>query len=178
MPNEPQTERDQKTRHIRCGDLIISPLMIVGGIWFAYDSYLMSHAAIAAGNATIPTAPGLMPFVVSTLVVLCSIFVFVNALRSGADLSFLRWQRLTPVLTDRGNLTAPIVMGLFATYVFVLIGTVPFLVATVAFGVTMMAIFKATKWRWIVVINAIYAVFVIYCFTNFAYTKFPFSWPF
>lgn len=178
MPNEPQTEMDQKTRHIRCGDLIISPLMIVGGIWFAYDSYLMSHSAIATGNASIPTAPGLMPFVVSVLIVLCSAFVFVNALRSGADLSFLQWRRLKPVLTTRENLTAPIVMGLFATYVFVLIGNLPFLVATVVFSIAMMGVFKATKWRWIVLINAVYAVFVIYCFTNFAYTKFPFSWPF
>lgn len=178
MDSQPRTEMDPKIRRIRCGDLVISPLMIAGGLWFAYDSYQMSHAAIAAGKASIPTAPGLMPFVVSVLIIICSIYVLVNALISGADLSALRWQRLKPVLADRENLTAPIVMGMFAAYVFVLIGNLPFVVATAVFGITMMAVFKATRWRWIVVINVAYAFFVVYCFTEFAFTKFPFSWPF
>lgn len=178
MQNEPRTEMDKKTHGIRCGDLVISPLMVVGGLWFAYDSYRMSHAAIVAGKATIETAPGLMPFVVSTLIVLCSVYVFVNALRSGADLGFLQWARLKPALTNREKLTAPIVMGLFAAYVFLLIGNLPFLVATVIFGIAMMGIFKATQWRWIIVINVVYAAVVVYCFTEFAFTKFPFSWPF
>ena len=66
-------------------------------------------------------------------------------------------------------------MAFFATYVFVLIGRVPFIAATLAFGIGMMAVFKSTKWYWIVVINVAYATFVIYAFTNFAYTKFPMS---
>ena len=73
------------------------------------------------------------------------------------------------------NWTPLIVMSYFAAYVFNLIGRIPFIFATLAFGIAMMATFRAAKLVWIVVINVLYAVFVIYCFSNFAYTKFPMS---
>ena len=64
-------------------------------------------------------------------------------------------------------------MAYFIIYVFVLVGRIPFLYATLAFGISMMLTIKATKLHWIILINVLYASFVIYCFTNFAYTKFP-----
>lgn len=169
---------EERTHRIRRGDLIISPLMIAGSCWFAYDSYEMSRIAIETGNATIPTSPGLMPFLISVLIAICSVRVFVIALRSGADLSFLRLESLRPHFAQREHWTAPIVMGLFATYVFVLIGHIPFLAATIAYGIAMMVFFKATRWIWILTINVVYAVFVVFCFSEFAFTNFPHPWPF
>ena len=169
----PIEDSTPRTRNIRRADLVVSPIMIVGGLWFAYDSIRISIETISAGHATIETSPGLFPLIISTLIVVTSIWVFVHALRSGARYDFLRPVAVKAWASNRENWTPLIVMAFFVLYVFVLIGRIPFEFATAAFGVAMMATFKATKWRWIIVINAAYAAFVIYAFSNFAYTQFP-----
>lgn len=167
------TETLEKTRMIRRADLIVSPLMIAGGLWFAYDSIRITIETISAGHATLVTSPGLMPLIISSLIVLTSTWLFFNAIRSGARLDFLRPAVVRAWASRWENWTPLIVMAFFATYVFVLIGRIPFIFATLVFGIGMMATFKAAKWYWIIVINVAYATFVIYAFTNFAYTKFP-----
>lgn len=164
---------DPKLRTIRRADLIVSTLMIIVGLWFAGDSFLMSWKTIKAGHATVATSPGLFPFIVSTLIVLTSISVLVNAIRSGVSLAFLKPQAIKKWSSKLENWTPLIVMAYFIIYVFILVGQIPFLYATLAFGISMMVTFKATKLHWIILINVLYASFVIYCFTNFAYTKFP-----
>ncbi len=168
-------EQDRKIRTIRRADLIVSTILIIGGLWFAYDSFMMSYKTIKDGHATIATSPGLFPFIISLLIVLTSCSVLVNAIRSGASLAFLTPRFLKSWMASFENWTPLIVMGYFVMYVFILIGRIPFIFATLAFGIAMMATFRATKLIWIVVINVLYAVFVIYCFSNFAYTKFPMS---
>lgn len=166
---------DEKTKRIRRGDLIISPVMIVGGLWFAYDSFMMSYGTIQSGEATIPTSPGLLPFLISLLIVACSVAVLRNAIRSGADLSFLAPEVIKRVASKFENWTALLVMAMFAVYVFVLIGRIPFIAATILFGVAMMGVFKAAKPIWIAVITVTYATIVVYCFSTFAATQFPMS---
>ena len=168
-------EQDKKIRTIRRSDLIVSTIMIIGGLWFAYDSVIMSYKTIKAGHATIATSPGLFPLIISVLIVLTSISVLVNAIRSGASLTFLTPSFIKNWAASFENWTPLIVMAYFVTYVFILIGNIPFIFATLAFGIAMMATFRATKLIWIVIINVLYATFVIYCFSNFAYTKFPMS---
>ncbi len=165
----------ERTRTIRRADLVVSPLMIAGGLWFAYDSIQISIETISAGHATIVTSPGLLPLIISLLIVVTSIWLFINAIRSGARPDFLKPAVIRNWASKRDSWTPLIVMAFFATYVFGLIGRVPFIAATLVFGIGMMAVFKATKWYWIIVINVAYATFVIYAFTNFAYTKFPMS---
>lgn len=168
-------EQDKKVKTIRRSDLIVSTIMIIGGLWFAYDSFLMSYKTISAGHATVATSPGLFPFIISVLITLTSVSVLVHAIRSGASLSFLTPQFIKNWASNSENWTPLIVMVYFVTYVFILIGNIPFIFATLAFGIAMMATFRATKLIWIAVINVLYATFVIYCFSNFAYTKFPMS---
>ena len=165
--------QDDKVRTIRQADLVVSPLMIIGGLWFAYDSIMISIETIRSGHATISTSPGLMPLIISTLIVITSISVLINAIRSGAQPTFLRSEVIRKWAGSFENWTPLVVMAYFLIYVFGLIGRVPFVFATIAFGITMMVTFRATKLIWIFLINICYATFVIYCFTNFAYTKFP-----
>ena len=166
-------QQDEKTRTIRRADLVISTILILGGVWLAYDSFMMSWQTIKAGHATISTSPGLFPLIISILIVLTSASVLRNAIRSGASLRFLTPAAIKRWAADFGNWTPLIVMAYFLIYVFGLVGRIPFFYATLAFGVSMMTTFKATRLVWIVLINVLYAAFVIYCFTNFAYTKFP-----
>ncbi len=114
-----------------------------------------------------------MPFIISTLIVITSISVLVNAIRSGARPTFFKPEVIRQWAGSFDNWTPLVVMSYFLIYVFGLIGRVPFVIATIAFGITMMVTFRATKLIWIFLINISYATFVIYCFTNFAYTKFP-----
>ncbi len=49
--------QDDKVRIIRQADLVVSPLMIIGGLWFAYDSLMITIETIGSGHATISTSP-------------------------------------------------------------------------------------------------------------------------
>jgi divalent metal cation (Fe/Co/Zn/Cd) transporter len=171
-PQETATQ-DNKVRSIRQADLVVSTLMIIGGLWFAYDSLMIIIETVNSGHATISTSPGLLPFIISMLIVITSISVLRNAIRSGARPTFLRLKVIREWAGSFDNWTPLVVMAYFVIYVFGLIGRVPFVFATIAFGITMMVTFKATKLIWILLINICYVTFVIYCFTNFAYTKFP-----
>lgn len=168
-------EQDKKVLIIRRSDLIVSTIMVIGGLWFAYDSFMMSYQTIKAGHATIATSPGLFPFIISVLIILSSISVLLNAIRSGASLSFLTPSFLRSWVASFENWISLIVMFYFVVYVFILIGRIPFIFATLTFGIAMMLTFRATRIIWIVIINVVYSTFVIYCFSNFAYTKFPMS---
>jgi len=168
-------ELDNKVLTIRRSDLIVSTIMILGGLWFAYDSFKMSYLTIKAGHATIATSPGLFPFIISVLIILCSISVLLNAIRSGASLTFLTPSFLKRWAANFENWIPLVVMCYFVVFVFILIGRIPFIFATLSFGMAMMLTFRATRVIWIVVINVVYSTFVIYCFSNFAYTKFPMS---
>lgn len=164
---------DDKTRRLRRGDLIISPLMILGGVWLAIDSFLMSRETILSGESTVATSPGLLPIIISSLIVICSVSVLLNAIRSGADLSFLKPSALGPIASKFENWTSLIVMAMFAIYIFVLIGRIPFIAATILFGVSMMLVFKAAKPIWVFVIVGVYSLVVIYSFSELAATQFP-----
>ena len=165
--------KDEKVGTIRKADLAVSPLMIIGGLWFAYDSLRIIIETVRSGHATISTSPGLMPLIISVLIVITSISVLLHAIRSGARPTFLKPAVIREWVSSFENWTPLVVMLYFLIYVFGLIGRVPFVVATISFGVVMMITFRATKLIWILLINVCYTVFVIYCFTNFAYTKFP-----
>lgn len=164
---------DEKTRKMRSGDLVISPVMMVLSLYFTVESLFMIADTTSSGVSTIATSPGLFPALIGFLIFCCSGWVFWNALRSRVGYWFLKPEVIRAYLSRWDSWQPAVVIAMFVAYVFVLIGWLPFLVATALFGITMMAVFRAAK-PWVIVAIVIpYVVFVGYAFTRFAATSFP-----
>ena len=166
---------DSQTKKIRDADLLISALLIAGSLWTAYESFRMSHEVYSKGFATLYTVPGLFPFIVSVAILGCSIYVFLNALRVGGDLKFLLPAAVKESFTSLEAFTPTIVFAALVIYVFILAERVSFDIATFIFAASLMAVFKATKFIWIIIISAIYAVVIVYFFGEVVGTSFPVS---
>jgi len=164
---------DEKTKNMRDGDIIISILLILVSIWTAYESLRMSYEMYSRGLADFYTVPGLSPFIVSVLILICAIVVLVNAIRVGGDLKFLSPTVLKKTFSSLETFTPIIVIGLMWIYVFILVDRIPFTIATFIFIVLLMVIFKATRLIWTLLISALYSVAIVYFFAKIVGTIFP-----
>jgi hypothetical protein len=164
---------DEKVKKIRDGDILISILMILGSSWAIYESLRMSYEVYFKGRATLYTVPGLFPFIVSLCILGGSIWVFINAIRSGGDLKFLSPCALKKTFSSFKAFIPTIVMGLMWIYVFIFVGRIHFIIATFLFISLFMITFKATQWIRILLISALYSAAIVYFFSKVVGTQFP-----
>lgn len=174
-PEVTQPALEAKTKKIRDADLVVSALFIAGSLWTAYESFRMSHEVYSKGLANLYTVPGLFPFIVSVAILGCSIYVFINALRVGGDLKFLMPSKIKASFSSLEAFTPTIVFAALAVYVFILAERVSFDIATFIFVASLMAVFRAAKPIWIIIISAIYASAIVYFFGEIVGTSFPVS---
>jgi len=170
-----QPALDSKTKKIRDADLIISALFIAGSLWTAYESFRMSREVYTKGLANLYTVPGLFPFIVSVAILGCSIYVFLNALRVGGDLKFLLPSNIMKSFNSLEAFTPTIVFVALVVYVYILAERISFDIATFIFVAFLMAVFKAAKLIWIIVISALYAAVIVFFFSEVVGTSFPVS---
>ena len=160
-------------KKIRDADLLIGASLLIIFGWTAYESFRMSAERIAAGTATIYTAPGLVPFIISLIIIFCVISVIRRAISDGADLTFLSPRGLKASYSVPGAFSAMIVMAFLSAYVFLLAPFVPFALSTFIFTAGFMLLYKAAKPVWIFVISFSFSLVVVNFFSIVVGVRFP-----
>lgn len=157
------------------GELVISVALMAGSVWTFYQGIIMSIDIYRRVQPPIYTLPGVLPMIVSTLILLASIKVLRYAMAHGA--SFRALKSMWIKLPEKGSETATVtlVLGWMAIYVLVLIEYLPFEIATFVFTFVLMWLNKAaTLWK-MVVISLVFSVVVTYFFAEVVRTPFPHS---
>lgn len=166
--------QEPKKISYRDADILLSCVLIGIFGYTAWDSYRMSAERIGKKMATLYTAPGLIPFIVSTLIIICSGAVIVHAYRSGGRLrlaAFLEGAK-GALRSEKGRSTIIVFLFLFA-YIFILIGNVPFVYATLIYVLLSLFTFRAGRPVTLTIIGVLYSVGVVMFFARIVGTGFP-----
>jgi hypothetical protein len=156
-------------------DLIIGILLIIVNIWVAYESVHMSIVIYQKTGGTIYTVPGLFPFIVSVILIICALRVITRAVASGATLKSFSIEQFKNTLKDRDSYTMIIVIAWMAIFVLILIRIMPFEIATAGFILFLLLMFRATSLWKAILISIVYASAVVFFFARVVGTRFPMS---
>jgi len=171
---EEEKKDERKKLSIRDIDILLGIVLVGFFTWTAVKSILMSRERIDKGMATVYTAPGLMPFIISTLIIICLIYVLVYAFKNGGRFRFREYfQIFKKSLSDEKTKATLLEFFLFFVYVFVLIGKLPFIPATIIYVLICLFIFKAGKPLSLIVIGVTYSIGVVLFFYRVVGTVFP-----
>lgn len=167
--------RELKKLSYRDVDILLSCGLIGIFGYTAWDSYRMSAERIGKKMATLSTAPGLMPFIVSILIIVCSVSVITHAARSGGRLRRPTdyFGALRGVFKDETGRSTLTIFSLLFLYIFGFIGNIPFVFATLLYVLLSLFVFKAGKPAGLVAIGVLYSVGVVLFFAKIVGTSFP-----
>jgi len=169
-------EKDEKEKKlsIRDADIVLGIVLILFFSWTAAESIRMSKERIDKGMATVYTAPGLMPLVISVLILVCVTYVVVYAFRNGGRIRIKEYfQIFKGSLSDEKTQATLLEFFLLSAYVFLLIGRLPFIPATIIFVLVSLFVFKAGKPLTLILIGVPFSVAVVYFFYRVVGTVFP-----
>ena len=170
---EKEDEREKKLS-IRDVDIILGIILFAFFSWTAYEAIRMSKERIDKGMATLYTAPGLMPFIMSLLILICVVYVIIYAFRHGGRIRTREYFHLfKSSLSDEKTRTTLLVFFLIFVYIFILIGRIPFIPATIIYVLASYFIFKAGKPLHLIIIGVSFSVGIVYFFYRIVGTYFP-----
>lgn len=164
-------EKNELSKHQ--GELVLSIIFILGSLWIMYRSVLMSIDVYNRTQPDVYTLPGIFPFIVAVLIILCSVSVILHAVKGGARLNFISFERFRESLKRKDMQVFLVLIGWMMIYVFLLMEYLPFEIATFIFIFFLFRVFKAASlWR-SVLISALFSLIVVYFFAVIVRTPFP-----
>lgn len=166
-------EKENKTS-IRDADIVLGIVLFIFFGWTAWKSILMSKERIDKGMATVYTAPGLMPFIISILLLFCLVYIIVYSLKNGGHIRIKEYPKIIKnSLLQEKTRSVLLVFFLLFVYVFILIGRVPFIPATIIYVLAFLFLFKAGKPIVLILTGVLFSVAVVYFFNLTVRTIFP-----
>jgi len=171
---EEEKEEDRKKLSIRDIDMILGIILIIIFGWTAIESIRMSKERMDKGMATLYTAPGLMPFIISILIIACIAYVIYYSYKKGGRLRIKEYPRLlkNSLMQEKARSVLLIFFLLFA-YIYILIGRIPFIPATIIYVLAFLFVFKAGKPIVLILVGIAFSVGVVYFFYLTVSTVFP-----
>lgn len=167
-------EEKEKKLSVHDIDMILGIVLFIFFGWTAWKSVLMSKERIDKGLATIYTAPGLMPFIISILLLLCLAYIVVYSFKAGGRIRIKEYpQILKNSLSRETTRSALLVFFLLFVYIFILIGRIPFIPATLIYVFAFLFLFKAGKPIVLILVGLFFSVAVVYFFYLAVNTIFP-----
>jgi hypothetical protein len=162
---------------LRKADIVFGTILILISSFFLFQSFKMPRTAdiLRAQNnrEALLTAPGIMPALVSAILIILGILLIVGALKEGAKLTK---EDLSKVKTWFGTVESKNTMIMFAiivVYIFGLLGRLPYIVSTFIFLAAFMFIFKAASWKWVLFIAALTSIAIAFAFGNIVMIPLP-----
>jgi len=174
MEEEEKEKEDKKKLSIRDGDIILGIIFLLFFSWTALESIRMSRERIDKGMATVYTAPGLMPLIISVMILVCAIYVVVYAFMHGGRLRFREYFSIFKnSLSEEKTRATLLEFFLFFVFIFLLVGHIPFIPATIIYVLICLFVFKAGKPVPMILIGVAYSIGIVYFFSVVVGTVFP-----
>ncbi len=166
MPERnPQLEGGNAGTRLENIDLIGGIAFFCFGLFVFLSGIHMCFFALT-GTKVWYYSPGVFPCFIGVVLMLVSLILVLRKLRAGARLGKRAFASDDPPAARRYALRLLLAMGLFALYVFVLIGNLPFVLATFLYLTVTMILFRQDKfpvWKLLlisaVVTGAVYLFF-------------------
>ena len=130
-------ERETKKESEFSGEFLIGIILIAFCIFVIIESVQMPRR----GPMGFLMSPGFVPALVGSVLLLLSTLFTINALRRGGYRRFGIW--LSRTLSDLENKRFLVILALMGLYVVVLIGRVPFFLATLVFHFSIFTYLRA-----------------------------------
>lgn len=127
MPDAPPADDRETARMVRA-DLVAAIVFIILGALILYGSWTMPR--LEARRVLPMTVPGLVPGMLSVGLIICGVLLAIRSLRARAEGG---WQALTSGLVSEGARRVLAVLFHVLVYTLVLVGTLPFWLATAIF---------------------------------------------
>ena len=160
---------------LRKADIVFGILLIIVSAFFLFQSLTMPIEGLKAKNrAEISyTAPGLVPAVVCTILIILGIILIIQTLREGTRLKKEDFSAVIRWCTSKQSRNMWAVIGIFFIYIFIMIGRLPYIASTFIFLAGFMFYFKAAKLWKILVISAAATAVIAYSFGEFMMIPLP-----
>lgn len=122
---EEKNDNNQQIKESNCKDLVSSLILI------AFCIYVIIKSLRMKVYNTFYDAPGIFPFVIASIICLCSIFLFISSLKkvNFQDLKLL-WERRKNILNNIILKRVIIITGMIILYGFFLVQHMHFAIAT------------------------------------------------
>lgn len=137
--SEPTAETELKERRMNRADLLTGIVFVIGGLIVAYWSWVMPRLEIRGIHPA--TVPGLVPGLLGSALALCGAVLAINAYRKGRDTAGWRDFFAAFASVEAGRFY--IVAGLALVYSLILVGLVPFWLASALFVFAFIVVFEA-----------------------------------
>lgn len=155
---------------------LVSSIVIFGiGVFSMIHGGLMPVAQLTGSPDLWYVAPGIFPVLTGAVLALLAVVLFVRAVRNGGLLGPEDMQAIRHYFTTREFFKLAAAIGFMAIYIFVLIGRLPYYLASFVYLAGNMAVFRKTGYAWwkIPVICVIAVAAITYGFGTLARIPLP-----
>ena len=159
--------KDKKS--LRKSDIVFGILLVAVSSLFLYLSVTMPTEGLKARNRAelVYTAPGVVPSLICIVLIILGIFLIIGTLREGARLKKTDFSAVLHWCVSKESQRMWMIIGIFAVYIFVMIGRLPYMVSNFLFLTGFMVCFNAAKLWKILFISAFTTAIIVYSFGEF-----------
>lgn len=143
-------------------DIVFGVILVLLGMFFAWQSYKMPWNGISGGGVL--AAPGLLPLIISIVLMLCGVILIVSAVKEGTRITKEDLKAALKVLKSKAAVRIYVMLVIIAGYIFGLVGRIEFTLATFIFLSVFFLYVKAGKWWGCLILAAVVAVAISFAF--------------
>lgn len=164
--------KNKKT--LRKLDLVFAVALFTFGLFYLIYALKMPTENLGSfGGNSVATAPGILPGIVSAVIMVLAIILFFSAWKENARITKEDMKKVWEVLISKTSQRVALVVLIVVIYGFVLLGNVPYLIATTVYLFAFMWLFKAGKIWKILLISVITSVCIWAFFGQVAMIPLP-----
>ena len=153
-------------RSLRKKDFITSVILVIFGTLVLVKSLQMILFVDLPGVKNVGwfVAPGVFPFFLSIAIITMGFILMAIGRKEGGGLNKKDWQKIKDSLHSSKFLITVFEVLLLIFYIFVLLGRIDFVVATIIYLFSSMLMVKATSWYKVAIISVSISIGVYYVF--------------
>jgi|GEM_PF-4475315 uncharacterized membrane protein YecN with MAPEG domain len=163
----------QNKKTLRKTDLAFGAVLFVLALFFLGKSLQMNREAMDVFGSVLYTAPGFLPAIVSIILMILGLTLMISAWREGARLSIGDFRAAWGAMKSNTAIRIYGIVAMFGVYIFLLIGLLPFAVATFLYLFGFMLLFKAGHWLKLLFISALSSLAIVYVFQELVNIPLP-----
>ncbi len=161
--------KDKKV--LRKLDSLFGIVITLVSAFFVYQCYLMPWSGISGGG--ILAAPGLLPIIISSVLVVLGICMTITGVKEGGKITREDIKSAINILKGESAKRIFVMAVIIGTYALILIGRMPFAIATFIYMYVFLFLFKAGNWWQCLLLSIITSGIITYAFGSIVNIPLP-----